>query len=98
MKHPNPELIDDDTPEWTAADFARAKPASEVLDPALYAGLMAMKKGGRPKSASPKVSVTVRYSAEVLEWFKSKGDGWQTRMDEVLKAYVAQQQDQQRAA
>jgi hypothetical protein len=31
-KHiPNSELIDDDNPEWTAADFARARPASEVL-------------------------------------------------------------------
>jgi uncharacterized protein (DUF4415 family) len=77
--------------ELTAEDFSQFRPASEVLDPALYAGLVAMKKGGRPKSASPKVLVTVRYSAEVLEWFKSKGDGWQTRMDEVLKAYVTQQ-------
>ena len=30
-KKPNPELIDDENPEWTAADFAKARPASEVL-------------------------------------------------------------------
>ena len=24
-KHPNPEQIDDDNPEWTDADFARAE-------------------------------------------------------------------------
>jgi uncharacterized protein (DUF4415 family) len=27
----NPELIDDENPEWTAADFARARPGAEVL-------------------------------------------------------------------
>jgi hypothetical protein len=30
-KKPNPELIDEDNPEWTAADFARARSGSEVL-------------------------------------------------------------------
>jgi len=36
---PNPELIDDENPEWTEEDFARARPAREVLPPALYAAL-----------------------------------------------------------
>jgi len=36
---PDPELIDDEIPEWTAEDFARARPAREVLPPALYAAL-----------------------------------------------------------
>lgn len=32
MKHkPNPELTDSENPEWTEADFRRARPASEVL-------------------------------------------------------------------
>lgn len=31
MQRPQPDLIDDDAPEWTAADTARARPASEVL-------------------------------------------------------------------
>ena len=30
-KRPNPALLDDDNPEWTAEDFARARPAAEVL-------------------------------------------------------------------
>jgi len=30
-KRPNPELIDDENPEWTDADFSRARPAAEVL-------------------------------------------------------------------
>ena len=30
-KKPNPELIDDENPEWTTEPIARARPASEVL-------------------------------------------------------------------
>ena len=30
-RKPNPELIDRENPEWTAADFKRARPATEVL-------------------------------------------------------------------
>jgi len=44
---------------------------------------------GRPKSESPKQLVSVRYSQEVLAYFKSTGDGWQSRMDGVLRDYVA---------
>jgi uncharacterized protein (DUF4415 family) len=43
---------------------------------------------GRPKSASAKQLVSVRYSPEVLAYFKSTGEGWQARMDSVLRAYV----------
>ena len=43
---------------------------------------------GRPKSGNAKQLVSVRYSAEVLAYFKSTGEGWQARMDGVLRAYV----------
>jgi uncharacterized protein (DUF4415 family) len=46
---------------------------------------------GRPKSANPKQLVSVRYSAEVIEYFKSTGEGWQSRMDGVLRQYVTRQ-------
>jgi uncharacterized protein (DUF4415 family) len=32
----------------------------------------------------------VRYSPEVLAYFRATGAGWQTRMDEALRDYVAQ--------
>ncbi|MEY4517377.1 MAG: hypothetical protein RL180_1723 [Pseudomonadota bacterium] len=44
---------------------------------------------GRPKLARKKQLVSVRYSQEVIEYFKSTGDGWQARMDTVLRQYVA---------
>ena len=46
---------------------------------------------GRPKSENPKQLVSVRYSQEVLAYFKSTGDGWQSRMDGVLREYVTRQ-------
>jgi uncharacterized protein (DUF4415 family) len=43
---------------------------------------------GRPKSGRAKQLVSVRYSPEVLAYFKSTGEGWQSRMDRVLREYV----------
>lgn len=43
---------------------------------------------GRPKSPDPKQLLSVRYSPEVIEYFKATGEGWQTRMDGVLRQYV----------
>ena len=44
---------------------------------------------GRPKSANKKLLLSVRYSREVVEYFKSTGEGWQSRMDKVLLKHVA---------
>lgn len=44
---------------------------------------------GRPKSANRKLLVSVRYSPEVVAYFKSTGEGWQSLMDRVLRKYVA---------
>lgn len=47
---------------------------------------------GRPRADRPKVLVSVRYSQEVIDYFRSTGEGWQSRMDEVLRRYVARHQ------
>jgi uncharacterized protein (DUF4415 family) len=46
---------------------------------------------GRPRSDRKKSLVSVRYSPEVLDYFRSTGAGWQSRMDGVLRRYVARQ-------
>jgi uncharacterized protein (DUF4415 family) len=46
---------------------------------------------GRPPLASKKQLVSVRYSPEVLAYFRSTGEGWQARMDGVLKRHVESQ-------
>lgn len=43
---------------------------------------------GRPKSDNRKLLISVRYSPEVVAYFKSTGEGWQSRMDEALREYV----------
>jgi uncharacterized protein (DUF4415 family) len=43
---------------------------------------------GRPKSANKKQLVSIRYSPEVINYFRASGAGWQARMDAVLKQYV----------
>lgn len=42
--------------------------------------------GGRPKSANPKVVLNIRVDADVLARWKASGKGWQSRINEVLKA------------
>ena len=44
---------------------------------------------GRPKSAVTKERITIRLSPDVTQYFRSTGKGWQTRMDKVLREYVA---------
>ena len=46
---------------------------------------------GRPKSENKKVLMSVRYSPEVIAYFKATGKGWQSRMDGVLREHVARQ-------
>ncbi len=48
------------------------------------------KQGERGAQVAPtKQLVSVRYSPEVLEFFRASGAGWQTKMDDVLKKWVA---------
>ena len=44
-----------------------------------------------PNKNPTKEQVTVRYSPEVLAYFRATGAGWQTRMDEALREYVSRQ-------
>jgi uncharacterized protein (DUF4415 family) len=39
------------------------------------------------KRAEPKAQVTIRLDREVLDWFKSQGRGYQSRINAVLRAY-----------
>lgn len=44
---------------------------------------------GRPAKAAGerKEQIALRVDADVLEWYRAQGAGWQTRMNAVLKAY-----------
>ena len=72
-----------DSPELTDADLARAKPFAQAF-PAL-AEKMRKNLGGRPKSESTKIAVSLRLDPDVVAAFKAKGPGWQSRMNEALR-------------
>jgi uncharacterized protein (DUF4415 family) len=55
------------------------------------ADLARLRPPGRPKAAVTKQAVSLRLSPEVVTYFKATGPGWQTRLDAVLKDYVAAQ-------
>jgi uncharacterized protein (DUF4415 family) len=79
---------DDENPEWTADDFAKARPGAEVL--ANYIGEAAaqelLKRGrGRPPVENRKVNQTLRLDADVLEAYRQAGKGWQTVINNVLR-------------
>lgn len=78
---------------------AKRDPDAPPLTPAQLKAMLPMRAlRGRPKSENTKLLVSVRYSREVVEYFKSTGDGWQSRMDEVLRQHVTRQARQARRA
>jgi uncharacterized protein (DUF4415 family) len=76
---------DRDNPEWTRGDFARSVPFSG-LPPALQAALPSRARG--LQRAPTKVPVSIRLSADVIKAFRASGAGWQTRVDEILRAHI----------
>ena len=83
-------LIDHDgeVRELSAEDFKHFRPASEVLPPALYAELVAI-KATRGAQKSPLKQVTsMRLDQDILAAFKATGRGWQTRLNDLLRKHL----------
>lgn len=75
--------------ELTRKDIRAMRSAREVLPTELFDILPKRKVGQRGLQKQPtKISVTLRYSPEVVNYFKSTGEGWQIRMDNILKKWV----------
>lgn len=69
---------------------AKADPDAKPLTRKQLAEMVPLKSlRGRPKSENKKQLVSVRYSPEVIAYFRSTGEGWQARMDGVLSEYVS---------
>src|SRR6187402_2952053 len=74
---------DDDLPEWTDEQFARAQLAiaGKVVRPAQGT----LTKLGRPPKESPKKPVSLRLDPDVIEKFRATGKGWQSRINAELR-------------
>jgi uncharacterized protein (DUF4415 family) len=66
----------DDAPELTDAQIAGASVS------------IGIQPRGRPKSETKKEAISLRVDADVLHAFKSSGEGWQTRMNGILRAAI----------
>jgi uncharacterized protein (DUF4415 family) len=69
-----PIVYDEDSPKLTADQIARMKPAH----PEYW------------KVEPVKVSLSIKIDADVLAWFKSKGKGYQTRINKALRDTMMQ--------
>jgi uncharacterized protein (DUF4415 family) len=79
-KRPNPELIDDENPEWSAEEVKSAKRFTDL--PAT----LQVKLRGRPKADVVKERLTIRMDPEALARWRAGGKGWQTRAAALLAA------------
>ncbi len=55
------------------------------LTPEMFANAV-WRRGLKP--VSKKQQVTLRLDADILDWFRSQGSGYQTKINQLLRAYV----------
>ena len=73
----------DDAPELTRDMMKRAPRGRNVLPEAVLAQF---RRGpGRPPADNPKVPVSIRLDKDVVDHFKATGEGWQTRINSILR-------------
>jgi uncharacterized protein (DUF4415 family) len=75
----------------TAADYDEAPGLDDAFfaEADVHIGGALVRKGGRPKSPAPKQPVSIRLSSRVLDYYRSQGAGWQTRLNADLESIVA---------
>ncbi|WP_253189291.1 BrnA antitoxin family protein [Brevundimonas sp. LM2] len=79
-------LDEDDAPELTNDMIARARLGHEVLPEYILA--QSPRSPGRPRKPSPKVQTTLRLDAEVIDFYKAGGPGWQSRINAALRKHA----------
>jgi len=75
---------------WVDTDDAPEVTAQWVAEASLYDGDKLVRRG-RPVGsvkATPKVSTTIRFDADVLAKLKATGRGWQTRANDALREWL----------
>lgn len=70
----------DTAPELTEEQLAEAE---------LFDGDRFVRRGGRPKGSGRKELITLRLDRDVLDHFRGGGPGWQTRLNQALRASAA---------
>jgi uncharacterized protein (DUF4415 family) len=76
--------LDPDNPEWTAEEWANARPTREVMPHIVEAYLRSRGQQKKPT----KVLISLRLDRDVVESLRASGRGWQGRVNEMLKKAV----------
>ena len=76
-----PEATAPDGIDWTRAVLTEGE--------GVEATLTSLRRQRGPSKRPAKEQVAIRFSPEVLAYFRAQGRGWQTRMDEALKEFIA---------
>jgi uncharacterized protein (DUF4415 family) len=69
-----------------------ADPDTFELPAEAFKQLKPLASRGRPRLVSPKVLVSIRYDADIIERFRATGEGWQTRMNDALRDWLREHQ------
>ncbi len=74
--------------DWARLNDASdaAKPTDEHPDSAVRRIVRGVVRRGLQPAAT-KTAISLRVDQDVLEWFKAQGDGYQTRINSVLRAF-----------
>ncbi len=88
---PNPELIDDENPEWTEEDFARAKKLSDLPEEE-----QRILKGIMEETAAKKVAVPL--PREIVKKMQATGEGWEQRVEEAVRQWLERHAKRRRMA
>jgi uncharacterized protein (DUF4415 family) len=89
---PSSSVDPDDAPELTDDDFERGvwHVGERVVTPeegkAAMGAMAQAARRGRPKAEVTKEPVKLRLDADVLTALRASGEGWQTRINETLRA------------
>jgi uncharacterized protein (DUF4415 family) len=77
----------DDAPELTREFFRSAD---------IYKGEKLLRRGRPPAGEKPKEAIKLRISPDVLDYFRSGGPGWQTRINTTLERAVSREKKKAR--
>ncbi len=75
---------DGEVRELTKADMKKFRPAAEVLPAEVHAMLGIRRRGAQVMPV--KEPVSIRLDADVLKYYRATGSGWQSRVNQILRA------------
>src|SRR6185437_140819 len=76
---------DKESPEWTVAEIRAAKPFLKALPRETS---LALERHRGPQKAPTKELISLRMDRDLVAAYRATGPGWQTRVNEVLRAHT----------